>query len=812
MVMKRLLVIVVVFMMISSLSHSQTTTVFWSEDFEGAWSDYWFSDLGVWQVGTPSIGPGAAHGGVNCATVGLTSNYPADFTSSFIYNPIITIPDASQNPRLRYWHWWNIGYYDYGRVRIKENGSSTWTNLSPGYGGTGGDDWNYACIDLTPYANKSVQISFFFSANSNGGGAEGPGWYIDDISIITGPINYPFPQTFEDGLGDWYSVFGVWQAGTPVIGPGGAHGGTKCLSVGLNNNYPADFKGYLDSPFFVVPDSAQLPRLRFWHWWSNGFNDYGVVTIHIKDSADWIEISSHYGYSSGNVWSQAFIDLTRYAGKTVQVGFNFIASSVGGGGEGPGWYIDDITLETGPINYPFPESFEAGMGSWYSVFGGWEAGAPTNGPAGAHNGVNCAAVGLHDNYSADLLAYLCSPFFTIPDSAQSPRLRFWHWWNIGYNDYACVTINEKYDTNWVEISPHYSGTGGNAWSYAFIDLTPYAGKTARISFDFHASSVGGGSGGPGWYIDDINIPMDTVSISGGVADPGGTPVNTGTVILFNTTNTYGGYDTADVVTVVNGNFVSRIPAAYPSIVLAMPDPSQISTMLPTYFGEELYWIDADTILVSSSTNIGTIHFISPPPAMTGNATISGHVIGNLMAKANDPIDNVGVIIKKNTGSTTAGYTRTGADGSFSFTNVETGDYTILVDYQGIPMYQLSGDNTVSVSSPDTTVQLTAHVDSAYIRFREPAGIDQDNSDQPAILLVPNPTTGRIRLVMKKCDSDITMIRIFDLQGRVVHTENLSTGFQEEFSKTLDLSGLDKGLYVVSADGLARPRKALLMIE
>ncbi|MEI6434665.1 MAG: hypothetical protein WCP32_07465, partial [Bacteroidota bacterium] len=264
--MKKQIIFTFLVFLISITTFPQAKNVIWSEDFEGNWSSDWYTDFGVWQVGMPTIGPMGAHGGNNCATVGLNSNYPKGFESRLIRINTFTIPDSTQNPRLRFWHWWSIGGECNGKVQLKVNGSSTWINISPDYTGHGGNIWNYAFVDLSAYANKTVQIALYFYSSWGTWAGQGPGWYVDDISLETGPIIFSLPETFEAGMGNWYNDFGNWQVGNPTIGPNGAHNGNNCATVGLNGNYLKGFESRLISPSFTIPDSTQNPRLRFWHW------------------------------------------------------------------------------------------------------------------------------------------------------------------------------------------------------------------------------------------------------------------------------------------------------------------------------------------------------------------------------------------------------------------------------------------------------------------------------------------------------------------------------------------------------------------
>lgn len=58
----------------------------------------------------------------------------------------------------------------------------------------------------------------------------------------------------------------------------------------------------------------------------------------------WTSLAS-YTLTSG-VWTNASVDLSAYAGKKVRLGFLLGQSrdGFGGGGVGPGWYVDDVTF------------------------------------------------------------------------------------------------------------------------------------------------------------------------------------------------------------------------------------------------------------------------------------------------------------------------------------------------------------------------------------------------------------------------------------------------------------------------------------
>ena len=506
--------------------------VLWSENFETGGNN-WHADSGTWEVGTPTSGPNAAYKGTICAGTVLGGSYAATVNSRLIRHVSFTVPAAAQNPRLRFWHWYSIASNDYGVVQIKAAGESEWTEISAHYTSTSSGVWTRPYLDLTAYAGQNVQIAFYFYARSL---YESSGWYIDDLEVITGDPVFANPEGWESGLGDWSADLGTWEIGTPTSGPGAAYNeSSQCAATVLKGNYHSTVSSRLTSPFFTVPAAAQNPRLRFWHWYSIASNDYGVVQIKAAGESEWTEISAHYTSTSSGVWTRPYLDLTAYAGQNVQIAFYFYARSLY---ESAGWYIDDLEVITGDPVFANPEGWESGLGDWSVDLGTWEIGTPTSGPGAAYNeSSQCAATVLKGNYHSTVSSRLTSPFFTVPAAAQNPRLRFWHWYNIASNDYGVVQIKAAGESEWTEISAHYTSTSSGVWTRPYLDLTAYAGQNVQIAFYFYARSLYESAG---WYIDDVTIEpvilqepiLSVTPASQNVTSAGGTTTflvaNTGT--------------------------------------------------------------------------------------------------------------------------------------------------------------------------------------------------------------------------------------------------------------------------------------------
>ncbi|MBL4755264.1 MAG: T9SS type A sorting domain-containing protein [Flavobacteriales bacterium] len=74
----------------------------------------------------------------------------------------------------------------------------------------------------------------------------------------------------------------------------------------------------------------------------------------------------------------------------------------------------------------------------------------------------------------------------------------------------------------------------------------------------------------------------------------------------------------------------------------------------------------------------------------------------------------------------------------------------------------------------------------------PSVIGIEELDKQAIKISPNPTSGRIKLSLESAVESAN-IQVIDYHGRLVHAEKLRGG---KFEHQIDLSNLDKGLYLV----------------
>ncbi len=330
-------------------------------------------------------------------------------------------------------------------------------------------------------------------------------------------------EDFEAGEGDFIPDNGVWEIGIPIAGPPYVYQGEAAAGTILAGTYPGYQDSRLITPVVALPAAAgaEQVQLRFWQWFSYSSYDSGTVQIAVYDVetdtwGDWTNLATVREESA--VWSPINVDLTRYAGKYVQIGFLHVADRnvYGHASESTGWYIDEVRIWKDTPRFVTPEGGELGWGDWYVENGVWEVGEPNSGPVEAYEGKAVFGTVLGGNYPGYTDSRLVSPPFTLPElpglsPLETLELRFRHWFSYSSYDSGTVQVS-VYDPatdqwgGWENLAG-VSGDSG-VWTPLRVPLTEYAGRRIRVAF-LHAAGrnvYGHKSESSGWYIDEVQIP------------------------------------------------------------------------------------------------------------------------------------------------------------------------------------------------------------------------------------------------------------------------------------------------------------------
>ena len=507
------------FIMVSLVFFANVGPVFawempiYEDTFEGIVN--WSAENGVWEIGTPTSGPGAAHSGMQCAGTILDGQYPIGTDSRLIgpytspWEQGIDLPPLTGNEELhlQFWHWFSYSWGDYAQVQISvydnTSGWSAWENISNSIGTFASQVWSLKSIDISQYAGQKVRFAFLHMADSDGN--RSAGWYIDDVSIVKKVPK--FSGDFELGWNGWHADNGIWEIGTPAYGPDTPVEGTRCAGTILNDRYPYYTDSRLVSPAVFLDDIVgdEELHLQFWHWFSYSWGDYAQVQISVYDNTSgwsaWENISNSIGTFASQVWSLKSIDISQYAGQKVRFAFLHMADS--DGNRSAGWYIDDVSIVKKVPK--FSGDFELGWNGWHADNGIWEIGTPAYGPGSPVEGSLCAGTVLNSEYPYYTDSRLINSPIKLTDCTYTIiYLKFQEWFSYS-DDHGEVQISVKDpDTDewstWVTLSQ--SSGSSPAWTTKYVDLSSYAGTIFRIGFLHITNQANQGSG---WYIDNIEL-------------------------------------------------------------------------------------------------------------------------------------------------------------------------------------------------------------------------------------------------------------------------------------------------------------------
>ncbi len=338
------LLCLIVLLALSGLPSSSQTIIF-EEEFD-QYGD-WYADNGVWQVGhltKDATSPTVA------ATV-IEGNYPRYTDSRFISGAIILPEIENENESIQLTLWQKSIYYgsDYSQVQIsvrEENGWGEWINVGNAVNGHASHVWFERACDLTSFAGQLIRIGFFHSENDNN--AQSGGWYIDNLEIVKFVPFFNPVESFENGWEGWYSDRGEWQVGEPKSGPNNALDGTSVVGTNLAGNYQRWANSRLISPPLILPatnSKFDIYEFKFWHWFNYDGGDYGEVQISTYEDTNWSEwtsLGARFTGGSSAVWSPFNIDITRFAGKKMRIGFYHYQEDDSHVRDG--WYIDNIRI------------------------------------------------------------------------------------------------------------------------------------------------------------------------------------------------------------------------------------------------------------------------------------------------------------------------------------------------------------------------------------------------------------------------------------------------------------------------------------
>ncbi|MDB6122637.1 MAG: hypothetical protein JWQ71_1630 [Pedosphaera sp.] len=163
----------------------------------------------------------------------------------------------------------------------------------------------------------------------------------------------PWFDNLDTGAHNWTIVAGSgsdvnWTLGIP-------NNGLQTNAISLPNAWGSNLKGisvgqadtYLYSPVIDLAGASQI-TLKFWDSYDfasdNSVLEAAEVMISTNSATAPVSLVTYIGQSAFD-WQEETINLTPYAGKTVQLVWHYVAIPLFGSGPTSGWLIDDISVD-----------------------------------------------------------------------------------------------------------------------------------------------------------------------------------------------------------------------------------------------------------------------------------------------------------------------------------------------------------------------------------------------------------------------------------------------------------------------------------
>ncbi|MEW6486517.1 MAG: hypothetical protein AB1578_01205 [Thermodesulfobacteriota bacterium] len=322
-----------------------------------------------------------------------------------------------------------------------------------------------------------------------------------------------FQDNVEGGVGGW-TTSGLWQQVTTGSSCREANSGNASwyYGTGACNFDVGTNSGSLTSSAFTIPAGHDVVQLSFWSWYETETTgtswDRRIVQISVDGGP--FENLIQFSGDTMRKWSQKTLDLTAYAGRSVQIRFFFnTVDSIANNYRG--WYVDDILVYTAEAGYVFePAEFEyvdianpanrlasvsscddcgqqVGMGFSYPFFGNLKSSAwvSSNGFV-SFSGTSIGTFGNHP-----------IPTSSTPNDLLAP---FWDDLHTGYsgnaNIYAATlgaSPNRTFVVQYEDVDFFGSGAGGGQLNFQAV-LSEADGSITFRYLDMLRANPGRGGG------------------------------------------------------------------------------------------------------------------------------------------------------------------------------------------------------------------------------------------------------------------------------------------------------------------------------
>lgn len=251
----------------------------------------------------------------------------------------------------------------------------------------------------------------------------------------------------------------------------------------------------------------------------------------------------------------------------------------------------------------------------------------------------------------------------------------------------------------------------------------------------------------------------------------------------------------------NGNYMfANVPVGN-YLLSANPDNVAYPLAAKTYYVNANNWQSANSVAAtcntSSQKNINLFGFAP----LTGTDNISGTIYDLNSGKTNlvgDPIPGVDVSLEQNPGGIMVAQTTTGINGTYTFTNVPAGDFTLFVDMPGVGM---TSSHNITTAGGATHADNNFYVDSALtIYSTEPVvtitSAASRLSKGDVVKAYPNPFTSQLTVVISTDLNTSATIELYSVLGEKMIAVESKLDKKTNYISLPNTDKLTKGIYIL----------------
>jgi len=327
--------------------------------------------------------------------------------------------------------------------------------------------------------------------------------------------------------------------------------------------------------------------------------------------------------------------------------------------------------------------------------------------------------------------------------------------------------------------------------------------------------------------DEIVIAA-TANLTGTIQGINEQPLLGGNVRLYQIIEVDTGYFNARKVPVSNGIFTANnlVIGKY----LAITDSEQRDAdnkiiYLPTYYRGTDLWAEADTILLFSDQDVNDYKMQFFPPPLSpddGEGVVSGAVEsdfdgGRLLERRK--VKKAGCSVRRFRASgrelqdgtwEIMAYVETNDNGEFEFNFLPPGTYRFNIEFPGIPMdpdsfveFEIGGNGFDA-----NNFKLEAFITANGIEVTRVDLLSIYDQGFKSLSIYPNPAKDYLTIAYDRLLSSDYIVEIHNLQGKLIHQEKLTDGFEQEVE--IPVSHLEDGIYLATFKKLGNKNATLSM--